>query len=58
MTHPYRGNDDRQMSGEGEVDEEAEHEAEEHAEDVRREDPGAIADEDADDDETPPVAPV
>ncbi|HEY1175054.1 MAG TPA: hypothetical protein VGF17_02775 [Phytomonospora sp.] len=57
MTHPYRGNDDRQMSGEGEVDEEAEHEAEEHAEDVRGEDPDAIADPATEDDD-PPVAPA
>ena len=51
MTNPYRGNDDREMSGEGSVDEGAEREAEEHAEDVGRDDSSG------DDDERAPVTP-
>lgn len=31
MAHPYRGNDDRLLSGEGSIDEAAEREAQEHA---------------------------
>lgn len=54
MSHPYRGNDDRAMSGEGEVDESAEHEAEEHAEEQRRADPEP----DTEDDEDRPVTPA
>ncbi|MEV0644053.1 hypothetical protein AB0I28_02195 [Phytomonospora sp. NPDC050363] len=46
MTNPYRGNDDREQSGEGSVDKGAEREAEEHSEVLRQEDPAAIADED------------
>lgn len=51
MTEPYRGNDDRRLSGDGEVDENAEREAEEHAEVMRREEPDVIA---ADAEEEPP----
>lgn len=57
MTNPYRGNDDRELSADGSVDESAEQEAEEHAEVLRREEPDAIADEDDEDPEGPPVTP-